>query len=169
MASEVLSARESSVNPLNAVSSPIWSERRSKRQRHEALSRAKAALRRSDTEMPIRSESELAQNLYKGRLLRNNQARRAFIAHTYTFSELNAAKHIWNNPHELHFVRISPLGEGKDVSNPSDVKNLAGKRSRGVYQYGEYAFEYGHNNWVVKTEMFRQGFERLYHIEKAKR
>lgn len=76
--------------------------------------------------------------------------------------ELEAAKHIWNNPGELHFVRHSPLGEGKDITKEKDAKNLAKKQDRNIVRYNEYEFTYNGKTWKLKLEEHKNGFEQFY-------
>ena len=54
------------------------------------------------------------------------------IEETEMFIEIN--KHI----SKQHPIRFSPLGEGKDLSDPKDIANLQKKRDRGVTGYHIY-------------------------------
>lgn len=110
-------------------------------------------------------------NLKTGRIKNNSEAKQNVFGHCLSKSEVLAAEHAWNNPGKLVYERNSPLGEVKDLSNPKDAANIAGKEKRGVKTYNVYAMSYNNTTWQVKTESRKtegKMFEQLYHIMKKK-
>lgn len=67
---------------------------------------------------------------------------------------------------KLNFVRKSPLGEGKDMTNPKDVTNILRKRDRGVTHYNVYELVLGTEVWEVKTEVYKNKAEAVYNLYK---
>lgn len=65
---------------------------------------------------------------------------------------------------KLKFVRESPLGEVKDLSNPKDAANLARKQERHVTKYNIYELKHGDMTWIVKTEVFKDTIETVYSL-----
>lgn len=113
-------------------------------------------------DMPTIQGHQVQSNLSTGRLLRSNKVLDRFLSHSRTMNELDAAKYIWNNPDKLHFVKPSPFGEVKDLTNPADLKNLANKQKRGVVGYNVYEFTYNGKTWKLKLEEHKHGFEQFY-------
>ncbi len=112
------------------------------------------------------------ENLQTGSVLLSNKTKERLLSHCRTLEEVDIAKYIWE-----HIDRLQPLpgnnyemlGEGKDLSDPKDAKNVEKKRRRGVVGYYKYYFEYDNNMRYVKFEKHRRGFEQPYsiYIEKA--
>ena len=50
----------------------------------------------------------------------------------------------------------------KDLTKPSDLKNLANKQKRGVVGYNVYEFTYKGKSWKLKLEEHKNGFEQFY-------
>ncbi len=114
------------------------------------------------------SDQPLAyENLRTGKLLLKRKPLRRIINHCINADEIDAVKFIWNNPGSLREIRISPLGEGKDLTLESVQTNLRNKRARGVVEYIIYEFEYNGLVWTLKTEHHRYGFEQFYHLRKS--
>lgn len=88
------------------------------------------------------------------------------INHCISSDEIDAVRYVWQHPESMHTPRISPLGEGKDMTTERAQKNIMNKRKRGVEEYIEYEFEYAGISWLVKAERHRNGFEQFYHIRK---
>lgn len=110
-------------------------------------------------------------NLKTGRIKNNSEAKQNVFGHCLSKREVLAAEHVWNNPGKLVYERNSPLGEVKDLSNPKDAANIAGKEKRGVKTYNVYTMSYNNTTWQVKTESRKtegKMFEQLYHIMKKK-
>ena len=68
----------------------------------------------------------------------------------------------------LEFVRLSPLGEGKDMTDPKDVGNIEKKKKRGVTGYNVYKINDGVNEWLVKMEISKGRMETVYHVKKMR-
>ncbi len=76
-------------------------------------------------------------------------------------------KRIVANPGDLVHLETSPLGKGKDMSDPVQAKNVAKKAARGVVNYNHYSFESRGRTWVIGFEVVRHGdelFEQPYSI-----
>ena len=82
--------------------------------------------------------------------------------------EIDAIKYVWSNPHKMERVRISPLGEGKDLRSQKDIKNLENKKKRGIVRYNVYKFEYKNKTYHLKLEEHRAGFEQMYPLTKER-
>lgn len=76
-----------------------------------------------------------------------------------------------NHVDSLQFERVSPLGEGKDMSNEADRANIQKKRERGVSHYNIYRLDpnLGFGEWIVKTEVYRDRAETVYYLYKEER
>jgi len=88
------------------------------------------------------------------------------INHCISEEEINAVEYLWKNPNILINPRISPLGENKDLSLKKNIKNIEGKKKRGIEEYVEYEFTFHNTTWLVKLEHHKAGFEQPYHIRK---
>ena len=103
----------------------------------------------------------VTSNLYLGK-----KPLERIINHCINNDEFDAVRHAWEHPESLKNPRISPLGEGKDMTTEKAIKNVENKLKRGVIEYIEYEFDYNENTWLIKTERHRAGFEQFYHIRK---
>lgn len=107
-------------------------------------------------------------NLHTSNLLRKKKSLERLLNHTISEEEIDALKFIWNNPNELKHLRVSPLGEGKDLTSPKDIKNIKKKRNRGVVAYHLYEFKYNNVVYYLKLEEHRLGFEQMYSLTKMR-
>ena len=105
-------------------------------------------------------------NLLSSKLLPSKSSLKRTLNHCINEEEISALEYIWANPQKLKYKRISPMGEGKDVNNIKDLRNMEKKQSRGVVDYVEYEISISGKLWLVKTERTKRGFEQLYHIRK---
>ncbi len=88
--------------------------------------------------------------------------------HAFNAEELAMYDQVISKISRLVFERFSPLGEVKDLTNPKDKKNIEHKRKRGVSGYNIYSFDHNGTLWQVKTEVFNNSVEAIYHIMKKK-
>lgn len=116
----------------------------------------------------ISNDFSTVPNLYTSKLLQSKKSLERVLSHTVSEEEIEAIKFIWNNPKKLKRVRISSLGEGKDLQSQKDKKNLANKRKRGVIQYNVYEFRYEDKVYYLKLEEHRSGFEQMYSLTKER-
>ncbi|MEG0807648.1 MAG: phage minor head protein [Alistipes sp.] len=72
------------------------------------------------------------------------------------------------HPEELRHNSRKLLGETKDMNDPSDVKNVAKKRDRGVVAYNYYEFRYNGALWILGFEEVKNGYEQPYFIAQKK-
>jgi len=88
--------------------------------------------------------------------------KRAFY-HVRTVEEATMMKKIISDIISLNYIRSSELGEGKDMSNENNRKNIEKKERRGVTRYHVYHYKDDRDNlWEVKTEEWRGKAETLY-------
>ena len=164
MAQEVYIAREGDVVSLNVQrpsSRHAATIRQSYRQR---VKQKRVDLVHSDSLPTSQSERISYDNLYTGKLTKSSSAKKEFLNHAETLGALDAAKVAWNNPSSIHRVRVSPLGEDKDMSNPQDVKNIEKKKKRGITNFNVYRMSHNGRRWIVKTAQYKKGYETLYFI-----
>lgn len=107
---------------------------------------------------------DIMDNLITNELLRSKKVLKRFLNHCQSLDELDAAKYIWLNPENLKFVKNSPMGEGKDLSDPMAQKNIKKKRERGITSYNLYTVMYDKRKWNVKLEVHEDGFEQMYFL-----
>ena len=105
-------------------------------------------------------------NLETGHIRRSGCVRKNLIQHIRNEEELQVADYIWNNPYSLKFVRHSPLGEVKDMTNPKDIKNIESKKKRFVTSYNVYELNYNDAVWEVKVEVYKNQAEQIYNVKK---
>ncbi len=105
-----------------------------KRKRIEALNTARDNVVNSVT----KAELIGLGNLRTGFLYTSRKTVKVFIKHCYNNTEIETAESIIKNPDKLEFVRISPLGEGKNLKDRSEQEKLKNKVKRGIIQYHIY-------------------------------
>lgn len=106
------------------------------------------------------------ENIKTGFLYKSRKKVKVFLNHCYNNAEIETAESIIKNPDKLEFVRISPLGEGKKLKDPSEQEKLKNKVKRGIIQYHIYYYQYKGRRWCVKTEVRYDGEETLYSFTK---
>ena len=163
MAKEITIARESGVKTLNERQTARRAAVAHKSYKHR-LKQKRNALIRSDSLPTSQSERIPYDNLYTGKLTKSSSAKKEFLNHAGTLGALDAAKEVWNNPSRLSKVRVSPLGEDKDMRNPQDVKNIEKKKKRGITNFNVYRMSHNGRRWIVKTAQYKKGYETLYFI-----
>lgn len=109
-----------------------------------------------------------SENLATGELYQTRKSFKRGISHARNIEEAEMYSIINSHISELSYVRESPLGEGKDKTNPRDIANLEKKRNRGVTGYRIYTLEHNGIVWKVKTEVYRNKSEAIYHLHKTK-
>lgn len=119
---------------------------------------------KNSPEMPVREELITVPNLVTNKLYQYNHPLKRLLNHCHSYREIEAAIHIWNNPETLEFIRLSPMGEGKDLSLPEVQKNIKKKKKRGVIYYNIYHFKFKGSTWVMKLEVHKKGFEQPYFL-----
>ncbi len=108
------------------------------------------------------------KSLQTGIFKDSKEGYRAIISHCYDEDRFRAAMALRKRIGKLKFVRVSPFGEGKDLSNPQDVENLKKKKRRGVIQYNVYEWKHKGHVYEVKMEVNKRGFESLYWLKKRR-
>ena len=119
----------------------------------------------------LKSEAITISNFSESHLQTGSyyQTKKSFaraIGHARDLEQAEMYEDIRNHLKDLVFVRHSPLGEGKDLSDPKDQKNVEGKKHRGVSGYNIYTLQYDDSNWIIKMEVFKNRSETVYHIMK---
>lgn len=103
-------------------------------------------------------------NLYTGTMHSSGKSKGRFLKHAHHDYDVIAAVYAWNHPEGLSFIEPSELGEGKDMSNPEDVRNINKKWARGVRGYLKYRLSHNGRKFIVKTEKLKWGIEQFYSI-----
>lgn len=109
---------------------------------------------------------EALPNLGTGVLYQTRASFKRGINHAWNIEEMEMFVDINTHASKLNFVRKSPLGEGKDMTNPKDVANVLRKRDRGVTHYNVYELVLGTEVWEVKTEVYKNKAEAVYNLYK---
>ena len=114
--------------------------------------------------MPVneKKKNKKYKNLHIGIIHLSGKARERLLKHAHHDYDVDAAVYVWNHPNKLKYLRLSPLGEGKDMSLPKNKDNIKNKRKRGVTGYVVYRTEYNGRTYIVKTEISKYGFEQPY-------
>lgn len=105
-------------------------------------------------------------NLQTGFLYTSKKTAKVFLKHCYNNAEIETAASVLAHPDKLKFVRISHIGEGKNLKDPSEQEKLKKKIKRGIVQYHIYFYEYKGRRWCIKTEVKCNGEESLYSFTK---
>lgn len=164
MASEVTIAREGNVASLNVQRSSVR-RAASARQTYKARVKQERNNLIHSADLPTSLSERIPYgNLYTGKLTKSSSAKKEFLNHAETLGALDAAKAAWNNPSSLRRVRVSPLGEGKDMNNPDNVKNIEKKKKRGITNFNVYRMNHDGRRWTVKTAQYKKGYETFYYI-----
>ncbi len=94
-----------------------------------------------------------------------------YLGHAPNMAAKWMLRHILERPETMKYVRFSPLGATKDMSNPAHIKNVAKKENRHVMGYNIYEFEYRGEIWIIGFEKIKRGktsYEQPYFIKKKK-
>ena len=89
--------------------------------------------------------------------------------HSRTVECKEAFLHALRNPQILNYRNSKELGEGKNMENPEDRRNVERKRRRGVIKYHYYNFSIGRKNYILGLEELQDGFEQPYFIARIGR
>lgn len=111
----------------------------------------------------IQKESE---NLATGRFYQTRKSFKRGIGHARNAEEAEMYSIINEHASDMVFMSESPLGEGKDLSNPKEAANVEKKRQRGVTGYNIYSLRLNGDVWLIKTEVHRGASEAIYHLRK---
>jgi hypothetical protein len=147
----------------------MWASQRmpnNARQAYRQRVKNRRAELKASNEMPTTQGERIGyDSLYTGKLTKSSIAKKDLLNHANSMDALEAAKYVWNNPSSLRKVRVSPLGEGKDMSKPENVRNINKKRKRNITNFNVYRTTYRGRRWVVKTAQYKKGYETLYAIQ----
>lgn len=105
-------------------------------------------------------------NLVTGNFYQTKKSFKRGIAHAMNIEEAEMFSRINQHISDLIYVRESPLGEVKDMTNQKAIANIEKKRERGVTGYNVYELKLDGETWIIKTEVFRGYSEAIYHIMK---
>lgn len=111
-------------------------------------------------------DKEPCSTVITGTLNRTNKVRNTFLKHCHHDYDVDAAVYIWNKPDKLKFIRVSPLGEGKDMSLPENQANIRKKREELHFvQFHQYEFTYKGRTFEVKLALCQKGYEQFYSLK----
>ena len=132
---------------------------------NDLFKKTKKDLKNNTPEIPPFKTSKVDSGVY----YQSKTSFKLAIGHAKSFEELDMYVAFSTYIDRLIFIRKSPLGEGKDLSNPKDEANLIKKRSRGVSHYNTYILKIDNGDtWQIKTEVRRNKRETIYHLYKKK-
>lgn len=115
-----------------------------------------------NAELPIQHTSETTGVLKVTRKSLKNCIETS--QHSRTVASKEAFLYAVKHPDILTYEHSEDVGEGKDMNNPTDRRNVERKQRRGVTQYNYYTFDYGDKKWVVGLEQIRNAYEQAYFI-----
>ena len=101
-------------------------------------------------------------NLQTGQFYQTKKSFKRGIAHAYTVEEVEMFETFKDYASQMTFIRHSPLGEVKNMTDPKDIANIQKKTHRGVTGYNVYEVTIGDELWELKTEVFKNKSETLY-------
>lgn len=147
--------------------SDIIKERDAKKQKTETIKSTRKDAIKNVSDIPPNQELLVLDNIKTGFLFHNKNTITTLLHHSFTLKEIDTALSLVNHLDELEFIRISPLGEGKNLKDPEERERLKKKiKERGVIQYHIYFYKYKGRRWVIKTEVRYDGTESLYSFTK---
>lgn len=94
-----------------------------------------------------------------------------YLGHARTTETKWMLRHVIEHPAKMTYVKFSPLGSTKNMSDPDQAKNVAKKAKRDVSGYNIYEFENRGTTWIIGFELINNGeksFEQPYYIAKKK-
>ena len=106
--------------------------------------------------------NKVCTNLQTGQFYQTKKSFKRGIAHAYTVEEVEMFETFNAYASRMTFIRHSPLGEVKDMTDPEDIANIQRKVHRGVTGYNVYEVSIGDELWELKTEVFKNKSETLY-------
>lgn len=69
-------------------------------------------------------------------------------------------------PFRYEFIRVSPLGEGKDMSLPKNIANIEKKQNvLHFVEFRQYEFEYNGKAFEVKLALCQNDYEQFYSLK----
>lgn len=136
------------------------------RQKTESIKQARYSAIASITPETFKNELLSLDNIKTSSLYKNRKSAKNLLRHCNNEAEIDAAMYIVDHLDKLEFVRSSYLGEGKNLKDPNERGKLQKKINRGVIQYNIYLYKYNGRRWVIKTEEYWDGQEKLYSFTK---
>jgi hypothetical protein len=116
--------------------------------------------------MPAYDKEEVS-SIQETVLKRSNKSRKILLKHCHHDYDVEAAIYAWNNPEALEFLRVSPLGEGKDMTLQANIDNVARKRRKGYLHFNVYKLDYNNRTFLVKLDARKvkeDRFEEFYSL-----
>lgn len=104
------------------------------------------------------------ENLITGVVHQTGKARNRFMKHLHHDYDVDAAIYMWEHIEDLEYIRVSTLGEGKDMTLQENIDNVQHKRDRHVEDYVIYRLKYRGRNFLIKTERLTYGIEQPYSL-----
>ena len=88
------------------------------------------------------------------------------MKHLHHDYDVDAAIYMWEHIEDLEYIRVSTLGEGKDMTLQENIDNVQHKRDRHVEDYVIYRLKYRGRNFLIKTERLTYGIEQPYSLQR---
>lgn len=105
--------------------------------------------------------------ILSGAIIRTKSVRKDLLHHCRHDYDVEAAVYAWNNIDQLKFVRVSPLGENKDMSDPKAQANINKKIKLGFTHYNVYRFSFDGRIYDIKLAVVRNKYEQFYALAEA--
>lgn len=128
----------------------------------DAANARKQDVRENDL-MPAMPDREFV-NLITGTIHQTGKARNRLMKHLHHDYDVDAAIYMWEHIEDLEYIRVSKLGEGKNMTLQENIDNVQRKRDRHVKDYIIYRLKFGGRNFLVKTERLTYGNEQPYSL-----
>ena len=106
------------------------------------------------------------ENLETGTLYQTRKSFKRGISHAQNIEEIGMFVEINAHISKLKHIRVSPLGENKNMSTPKDRANIQKKVDRGVTKYNVCELNINNDIWIIKTEVYKNRSEAIYNIYK---
>lgn len=119
-----------------------------------------------DQNLMPKMDKEPCSSVLSGTLNRTNKVRNALLKHCHHDYDVDAAIYIWNNPSDMKFIRVSPLGEEKDMSLSKNIANIEKKQNvLHFVEFRQYEFEYNGKTFEVKLALCQNDYEQFYSLK----
>lgn len=130
--------------------------------------RSTEAFKQYRKEMEDKAErfSKVYDNLSTKNYYQTRKSFKRAIGHARNIDEAEMFVEVNYHIGEFVHIRVSPLGENKNLTDPKDIANIQKKKERGVTSYNIYELDFKGDIWIVKTEVYKNRSETVYALYK---